>query len=97
MSNTPRTAFFAERHFLLTFTVKGASLHLPALCRFLLVFRLSWGEGPSAVMLEVRLARVEGCRILQLTLSDISKLTIRSTPRGLKPTLQSTGFPLSRE
>ena len=97
MSNMERTVFFAECHFLLTLTANGASLLLAALRRFLPVFRLSRAELPWAVKTEDRLARVEGCRILQFTLSDIGKLKIRSNPRGLKPTLQSTGFPLSRE
>ena len=82
----PRTAFFAERHFLLTLTVKEASLYLPALCwvgGVSLVLRLSRVERPSAVMIEVRLARVEGCRILQFTLSGIFRLKIRSTKSDL--------------
>lgn len=79
MSNIERTVFFAECHFLLTLTVKEASLDLAALRRFLPVLRLSRGERPSAVMTEDRLARVEGCRMLQFTLSDIFRLKIRST------------------
>ncbi len=74
MSNMERTVFFAKRHFLLTLTVKEASLDLAALRLFLPVLRLSRGERPSAVMTEVRLARVEGCRMLQFTLSDILAL-----------------------
>ncbi len=97
MSNMERTVFFAKFHFLLTLTANGASLVFAALRRFLPVLRLSRGERPWAVRTEERLARVEGCKMLQFTLSDISELKIQSNPRGLKPTLQSTGFPLSRE
>jgi len=74
MSNIERTVFFAKRHFLLTLTANGASSVFAALRRFLSVFRLSRGERPWAVMTEDRLARVEGCRMLQFTLSDILAL-----------------------
>ena len=74
MSNMERTVFFAEFHFLLTLTANGASLALAGLRLFLSVFRLSRGERPSLVRTEVRLARVEGCRMLQFTLSDILAL-----------------------
>jgi hypothetical protein len=74
MSNMEWTVFFAKFHFLLTLAANGASLLLAALRRFLPVLRLSRGERPWAVRTEVCLARVEGCRMLQFTLSDILAL-----------------------
>ena len=90
MSNMERTVFFAEFHFLLTLTVKGASLDLPTFRRLLPVLGLSCVERSQAVSMEVRLARVEGCRILQLTLSDISELKIRSTKSEIRNNLELT-------
>jgi len=95
----PRTAFFAERHFLLTLTVKEASLYLPALCwggGVSLVLRLSRGERPSAVMIEVRLARVEGCRILQFTLWGIYRLKILSTKSEIRNNLEFSKLKFSK-
>ena len=78
MSNMERTVFFAEFHFLLTLTANGASLAFAALRRFLPVLRLSREERSGLVTTEDRLARVEGCRMLQFTLSDI--LTLINLP-----------------
>jgi len=73
-----RTAFLAECHFLLTLTAKEASIVLFGLsggaCACLRPLPVGGGRFWQ-VRIESRLARFDGCKILQLTLSGISRIT----------------------